>query len=232
MISQDFPKIRKRSKRRTKRAMTSDLHAQYGCGFSAPAGWRNFDASPTLRFERLPVLGKLYTKNQSRFPANVEYGDIVAGLPLPAASCAAVYASHVLEHLCLTDFRVALGNTLRLLRPNGTFRLVVPDLEASIKRYIASPDAGAAEAFLRETSLGIERRARGVRGVAEAVLGHSPHLWMWDYKALERELQQAGFVDVKRCGFGDSPDPMFSLVEAPDRFQDAVAAEAKAPPAR
>ncbi|HEX8242224.1 MAG TPA: hypothetical protein VF541_01965 [Longimicrobium sp.] len=33
------------------------IHAQYGCGPCAPAGWRNFDASPTLRLQRLPAAG-------------------------------------------------------------------------------------------------------------------------------------------------------------------------------
>ena len=55
----------------------SGLYVQYGCGFSAPEGWKNFDASPTLQFERLPVIGRLFTKNASRFPENVRYGDIV-----------------------------------------------------------------------------------------------------------------------------------------------------------
>ncbi len=52
---------------------------QYGCGFNAPSGWKNFDVSPTLRFERLPLIGRLYSKNQQRFPENVEYGDQMAG---------------------------------------------------------------------------------------------------------------------------------------------------------
>ena len=56
-------------------------YLQYGCGWWAPKGWRNFDASPTLRFERLPLIGWLYTRNSQRFPENVEYGDIVKGLP-------------------------------------------------------------------------------------------------------------------------------------------------------
>ncbi|MQP68452.1 hypothetical protein GE253_24335 [Niveispirillum sp. SYP-B3756] len=55
---------------------------QYGCGWTAPPGWHNFDASPTLRFERLPLVGRLYSKNGRRFPDNVRYGDIVRGLPL------------------------------------------------------------------------------------------------------------------------------------------------------
>ena len=44
-------------------------YVQYGCGFSAPEQWLNFDASPTLRFERLPIIGSLYTKNKSDFHA-------------------------------------------------------------------------------------------------------------------------------------------------------------------
>ena len=51
-------------------AMSDGLYVQYGCGFSAPAGWMNFDASPTLRFERSPI-GFLYTRNSERFPRNV-----------------------------------------------------------------------------------------------------------------------------------------------------------------
>jgi hypothetical protein len=33
--------------------------------------WINVDSSPTLYFERIPVIGKLYTKNEKRFPENV-----------------------------------------------------------------------------------------------------------------------------------------------------------------
>jgi len=112
-----------------------DEYIQYRCGWSAPAGWRNFDASPTLRFERLPLIGKIYTKNKARFPDNVEYGDIVKGLPVKDSSCEAVYCSHVLEHLSCEDFRRALKNTFEMLGSGGVYRLVVPDLEHYIQNY-------------------------------------------------------------------------------------------------
>lgn len=114
------------------------LSVQYGCGWCAPVGWQNFDASPTLRFERLPVVGYFYTKNQSRFPENVEYGDIVKGLPIPDDSCERVYCSHVLEHLALEQFRIALKNTFRVLTNGGVFRFVLPDLEYFAKTYVES----------------------------------------------------------------------------------------------
>lgn len=209
--------------------MGPKLYVQYGCGFSSPAGWLNYDASPTLRFERLPLIGRLYTKNAARFPADVKYGDIIRGLPLTPGSCAGIYASHVLEHLSLNDFRIALNNTYRLLHSGGIFRLVVPDLQGLASRYLESSEASAAENFLRETSLGIEGRPRGLRGLVQMLLGNSCHLWMWDFKGIQKELMTTGFVSVRRCELGDSADPMFELVESADRFVNAVAVEAIKP---
>ena len=122
--------------------MYDSLYVQYGCGLSAPRNWRNFDNSPTLRFERIPIIGKLYTKNEIRFPENIEYGDIVKGLPIKSESCKGVYCSHVLEHLSLNDFRIALSNTFRIIQPGGYFRLVLPDLEYIARQYIENTSYG------------------------------------------------------------------------------------------
>lgn len=202
-------------------------YVQYGCGWTAPDAWRNFDASPTLRFERLPLVGKLYTKNHARFPENVEYGDIVKGLPVPAGSCAAVYCAHVLEHLSLEDFRIALQNTYHMLRSGGLFRLVLPDLEYSIKKYGESASRDAALTFMRETYLGHEKRSRGIKGALFALLGNSQHLWMWDYKSMEAELERAGFGDIRRARFGDASDSMFKQVEEEGRWHECLGVECK-----
>ena len=200
---------------------------QYGCGFSAPSGWKNFDVSPTLRFERVPLLGRLYRKNQQRFPSNVEYGDIVKGIPLPNESCEAIYASHVLEHLSLRDFRMALANTYRLLTSGGLFRLVVPDLEILARRYVESDDPAAASTFMEGTSLGVSERQKGLRGLATTWLGNSSHLWMWDLKSISHELAAVGFADIRRCRLGD--EPVFQDVEEEGRFVDALAVQCRKP---
>ena len=96
------------------------MYIQYGCGLSAPENWKNFDSSPTLRLQKVPLLGKLV--NKTPFPSKVIYGDIVKGLPgIKDNSCDGVYCSHVLEHLSLEDFRIALRNTLNILKPGGYF---------------------------------------------------------------------------------------------------------------
>jgi ubiquinone/menaquinone biosynthesis C-methylase UbiE len=204
-------------------------YVQYGCGFTAPAEWVNYDASPTLRFERLPLLGKLYTRNKQRFPKNVKFGDIVKGLPEQADWCEAVYCSHILEHLAYEDFLTALKNTYKILKPGGTFRGVVPDLRAAVTSYVKEFDKLEAPAneLMRNTMLGVENRAKSMSGKVKNLYGNSKHLWMWDYKSLAFELKKAGFTKIRPCMFGDSADPMFNFVEEADRFHNAAAFDCK-----
>jgi hypothetical protein len=206
---------------------SSEKYVHYGCLFSAPESWLNFDASPTLRFERVPLVGQLYTKNGRRFPPNVRYGDIVRGLPVPEYSCRGLYCSHVLEHLALIDCRKALKNSFRYLLPGGLFRMVLPDLESLARNYLANPSSTAAHRFMRESILGFEDRRRGFMGLLCSWLGNSRHLWMWDYKALEQELRHVGFKEIRRADFGDAPDPHFADVEEKGRFEGSLAIECK-----
>lgn len=205
--------------------MNGELFVQYGCGWRAPAGWRNFDASPTLRFERIPLIGRLYTRNAARFPKNAEYGDIVKGLPIKEGACKAIYSSHVLEHLSLEDFRQALRNTHRLLQENGIFRLVMPDLEEYISRYLADEGPDASTKFISSTGLGLESRPRTLMTILSSILGNSRHLWLWDFDATRMELERVGFREIRRAYFGDSSEPRFREVEEEDRWVDCLGVE-------
>ncbi len=216
----------------------SEIRVQYGSGWTAAAGWRNYDASPTLWLERLPLVGRLVKVNPVRFPQGIRYGNIVKGLPVAPGSVTAVYASHVLEHLSYEDFWQALRNTFDMLAPGGVFRLIVPDLKARAERYVAGVAAGDATAstrFMQETFLGRERRPRTLAQMIRGMLGNSDHLWMWDEPSMTAALIQVGFVDVRRCSLGDSCDPAFAEVEAANRFRDdgtgdiEVAMEARKP---
>jgi len=208
--------------------MNNNEYIQYGCGWSAPSKWRNFDASPTLRLERLPFFGLFYKRNEFRFPENVEYGDIVKGLPsVPHQSSRGIYCSHVLEHLSLEDFRIALRNTFNMLQLNGIFRLVLPDLEYLAKEYLSNPSSDASLVFMKETYLGHENREKSFKSFIISWLGNSQHLWMWDYKSIEEELANAGFGSIRRATFADCSDSMFLQVESKDRWTNCLGVECK-----
>jgi SAM-dependent methyltransferase len=206
-------------------------YIQYGCGLSAPKNWVNFDASPTLRIQKIPVAGQFISpKLNVLFPENVRYGDITKGLPgISDNSCSGVYCSHVLEHLSLQDFRKALFNTFKILKPNGIFRCVVPDIEHIARKYIENLNKGQKDAsinFIKETLLGVEKRNSGFKGIATAAFGNSHHLWMWDHYSLAEEIIKVGFRKVRRCTFNDSEDVKFKEVEDPSRFFESAAIEA------
>jgi SAM-dependent methyltransferase len=206
--------------------MSNGLWVHFGCGLCAPKEWLNFDSSPTLRLQQLPMVGRFVPAGPyGRFPPNVRYGDVVKGLPLPNAAADLLYSSHVLEHLSLDDLRTALRNCRRALRQGGTFRLVLPDLELIVERYRADGTPGAAVRFMQDTLLGRESRSRRLSGFFRDWLGNSLHLWMWDYRSLAAELQEAGFSKVRRAAFNDSPLQAFGLVETADRWRDALGIE-------
>jgi hypothetical protein len=202
------------------------MNLHYGCGLDTGAGWHNCDASPTLRLQRLPLIGWVFKKwLKPRFPDAVHYGDIVRGMEIAPDSCEAIYCSHILEHLALEDLRTALRHTRACLKPGGLFRLVVPDFAQQVLAYQSNPNPEALSNFLRYTHLGRATRPKGYKAFIREYFGNSHHLWMWDEKGLVAELQQAGFSSIRRCQAGDSSNKSFLAVENPDRFLGGLAIE-------
>jgi len=218
---------------------TSVFESRYlhvGCGCCAPASWRNFDASPSLRLQRMPLVGPLFagplrqTLNLPPFPQNVELGDVVAGLPVPDGFFQAAYCSHVLEHLSLDELRRCLRNVHRYLRDGGIFRLVMPDLAILVERYRTSTDPAAALTFLRDSGLGLDTRPRNLRGRLGSLFGNSRHLWLWDLPSISLELLDAGFTDIRRAVRGDSTEELFADVEDEERWTEILGVECRKAP--
>ena len=89
-----------------------------GCGERFHAEWVNLDLHPT---------------NPS-----VQRWDLRAELPFAEASFDVVYHSHVLEHFSKADGLRLLKRCRQVLRPGGTLRVVVPDLERIVQLYLNS----------------------------------------------------------------------------------------------
>ena len=46
-----------------------------------------------------------------------------------------IYSEHMLEHIYIDDVPFVLKEIYRILKPNGLFRVTVPDLEIHAKNY-------------------------------------------------------------------------------------------------
>ena len=91
-----------------------------GCGAVAHPDWVNLDLQPLLDYV---------------IPA-----DFLGPLPFADNSVDAVYHAHVLEHLSREDGRNFLKESVRVLRPGGVLRVVIPDLEDLCRFYVDSLD--------------------------------------------------------------------------------------------
>lgn len=193
---------------------SNDLSVQFGCGLVCPDGWQNFDVSPTMLVSRIPFASLLL-----RLPPwnpKVKYGDIVQGLPVPDGCAVRIYSDQVLEHLVLSDFRIALRNIHRVLKPGGVFRFFMPDIAYRIKTYIDDTQRGdpaAMHEFIIGTGMGLTTRRRGILGRIRYALGNSRHQWGWDEASVRKELEEAGFKDIRRIHYRDSGDAMFTAIE-------------------
>ena len=191
----------------------------FGCGLSVASGWKNYDASPTLFLQRLPVFGKIISSMvEPQFPSPAKYGDITKELPEESSGTDLIYCSHVLEHLALEDFRNGLREVYRLLKNNGVFRGVLPDLQTCVEEYVRDAHEDACSRFMNATSLGVVSKGRGFKKIISNYFGNSNHLWMWDFRGLSKELEAAGFCNIRKASFGDSENSKFLEVENSDRW--------------
>jgi predicted SAM-dependent methyltransferase len=89
-----------------------------GCGERIHPDWVNLDLHPMT--------------------SGVQEWDLKEDLPFAEASFDVVYHSHVLEHFSKADGQRLLERCRRVLRPGGTIRVVVPDLERIVQLYLGS----------------------------------------------------------------------------------------------
>lgn len=100
-----------------------------GCGSNFHPKWINLDLAPAS--------------------PEVQRYDARRGLPFDKNSVDACYSSHVLEHLKPSEAVDFLQQQFRVLKPGGTIRVVVPDLEGIARRYLyelEQADLGNAQA--------------------------------------------------------------------------------------
>lgn len=143
--------------------------------------------------------------------------DLRKGIPAADDSVDAVYHSHVFEHIDRVHIDGFLREVHRVLKSGGVHRIVVPDLEGLVRRYLGhlhAVVAGEADArdhdtyvaafveqMVRREAAGSSQQPPARRRIENALLGDArkrgeTHQWMWDRVNITAALEAAGFRDI------------------------------------
>lgn len=208
-----------------------------GCGTSACAhpDVVNIDWSFYLRLRRNPLLRRfapLFLRGDRlekfrALPRNIMVHNLAKGIPFPDASVDAVVHSHMLEHLDRDAVPAFFREVLRVLKPGGIHRIVVPDFERRCREYLehlsscTNPSAverhdefvaSILEQSVRKEAFGSARQSGMRRWIENLLLGDArrrgeTHQWMYDRVNLTQLLKAAGFETVAIQSFNQSNIP-------------------------
>jgi len=205
-----------------------------GCGYQTSERCINIDWSLPIRLKGSRIgrkVAPLVITGERRVAWDAMSGDDVLrhdlrkGIPFDDASVDAVYHSHLFEHLDRDAVGGFLAEVKRVLKPGGVHRMVVPDLEFEVRRYLDTLEGALAgtntaeehewnvlllvHQMVRKESWGTSQRTGFRRWAENTVLGDArkrgeTHQWMWDRVNLPMVLVEAGFKDPQIRTFDTS----------------------------
>ncbi|MFZ1917412.1 MAG: methyltransferase domain-containing protein [Terriglobales bacterium] len=152
-------------------------HVHLGCGPKYLEGFVNVDAN---LFNKIDL-----------------WLDVRNGLPFPSNSVDSIYSTHMFEHFYPNELNLLLRECLRVLKPRGGIRLIVPNLESAIEAYSQSQSAWFDDSFPRHfDSLGGR--------FSNFIFCDGQHRTAFDFTHIEEVLRKAGFCEVERSAEGKS----------------------------
>lgn len=125
--------------------------------------------------------------------------DIRRGLPFPESSASFIYTSHTLEHFQLDSVIQVLRECHRVLCPQGTLRIVVPNLGKAIDGYNLG-DGKCFDDWPRSF------KSLGGRFV-NYIFCEAQHKCAFDHEFLDELLSGCGFPPSAEAELGKSTDP-------------------------
>jgi len=191
----------------------NNLKLNLGCGQVRPEGWINTDSSLNSLIQQLPLgkkMAKLLGANQEYQSGNAKYMNLnKKWTQIQNSSVEVVYASHLFEHLSSQSASLFLSEAYRVLAPNGTIRLVVPNLSAHATLYIEEFNKGNKDAykqFMWALNMHLEGQYppnKMLHNLIGSFQGYPhQHKYMYDFFALASKLGDHGFVDVVESTHG------------------------------
>jgi predicted SAM-dependent methyltransferase len=142
------------------------------------------------------------------------YWDLRLGIPFPSESIDQIYSSHLFEHLTFTEGQGLLRESLRVLKPGGSFSICVPNARIYIEGYMSLREVplefyGWEPAFNNTTAIDAINYVAYMGG---------EHKYMFDQENLLHILLEAGLTNV-------SARAMDPEIDKPERDYESLYAQ-------
>jgi predicted SAM-dependent methyltransferase len=126
-----------------------------------------------------------YQQHRQNVFRDVYYLDATKKFPFKSSTFDYVFCSHFLEHLYPDGAELCISEVWRILKPDGIFRIAVPDLD----KIVAGYDRSKPEEFCQTVFETKQKREK------------NQHHWHYNDISLEHVLRKVGFRNVYRCQF-------------------------------
>jgi predicted SAM-dependent methyltransferase len=144
--------------------------------------------------------------------------DIRDGLPIDSDSLDYIVSIHALPEIPYPDLVPTLQELKRVLKPGGTLRLALPDLDRGIQAYMSGDAAYFHIPDEHARTLG------GKLAVQMSWYGYSRSLFTMDF--IEELLVKADFTSITRCDYQQTASPFPEIIELDNRERESLFVEA------
>lgn len=161
----------------------SEVRLNFGCGGRPIEGWINIDGA---------------------FNRNADLVISLRGrLPFDSGNVRFIFTEHLIEHFRREEALGFLRECHRILEPEGAIRIVAPDLESMARAYVEDDREWFGKAFPYLSDPVAAFNLIFHQGGA--------HHYIYDSRALQEALRQAGFGNVTPSSFGASAWPELNV---------------------
>jgi predicted SAM-dependent methyltransferase len=161
-----------------------NIKLHLGCGTMYKEGWINIDNNSDNNIEKLDL-----------------NWDLRKPLPFPDNSIDFIYNEHFLEHLTVEEGILSIKDFFRVLKPGGTMRIAMPDLEETVALYFEKNWKENNKIFFEKLGLTFIQTRAELININFRWWGHK---WLYDWEELERRLKESGCEKIKCCSIFES----------------------------
>ncbi len=137
--------------------------------------------------------------------------NLLNGLPFNNNSVRMIYISHFLEHLSYKESIKLLNECYRIMEPAGAIRIVAPDLDLYIKKFLEKDESffGNIEIAGGEW-LGNLTDTFLMNFYSDPSFNNTCHKYAYNFENLQIRLKQCGFKEIIRSGYMKSQRKEFN----------------------